>query len=78
VYVTDSYRLARRGRLRTDLGGVYFNVLFTLGTALVYAATARAVGFRRADPAPSLRRPSTYSGRRGTSGPPNLDGATCL
>jgi putative peptide zinc metalloprotease protein len=37
--VTDSYRLDRRGRLRTDLGGVYFNVLFTLGTALVYAVT---------------------------------------
>ena len=24
--VTDSYRLSRRGRLRTDLGGLYFNV----------------------------------------------------
>src|SRR5207248_6221265 len=37
--VTDSYRLDRRGRLRTDLGGVYFNVLFTLGTAGAYAIT---------------------------------------
>jgi putative peptide zinc metalloprotease protein len=37
--VTDSYRLDRRGRLRTDLGGVYFNVLFTLGAALAYAIT---------------------------------------
>jgi putative peptide zinc metalloprotease protein len=37
--VSDSYRLSRRGRLRTDLGGVYFNVLFTLGLAGVYAVT---------------------------------------
>jgi putative peptide zinc metalloprotease protein len=37
--VTDSYRLDRRGRLRTDLGGVYFNVLFTLATAVAYAIT---------------------------------------
>jgi putative peptide zinc metalloprotease protein len=37
--VTDAYRLDRRGRLRTDLGGVYFNVLFVLGVAGVYFAT---------------------------------------
>jgi putative peptide zinc metalloprotease protein len=37
--VTDSYRLPRRGRLRTDLGGVYFNVLVALATAGVYLAT---------------------------------------
>jgi len=37
--VTDSYRLSRRGRLRTDLGGVWFNVLFTLGIAGAYLAT---------------------------------------
>ena len=29
--VTDSYRLPRRDRLRTDLGGLYFNMLFALG-----------------------------------------------
>ena len=29
--VTDAYRLGRGGRLRTDLGGVYFNVVFLLG-----------------------------------------------
>ena len=40
--VTDAYRLSRAGRLRTDLGGVYFNVLFTLGAAAVYQAS----GFR--------------------------------
>src|SRR3954452_8226592 len=28
--VTDAYRLDRRGRLRTDLGGVYFNGIFAL------------------------------------------------
>ena len=29
--VTDAYRLSRRSRLRTDLGGVYFNVLIVAG-----------------------------------------------
>src|SRR5688572_26976272 len=37
--VTDSYRLDRRGRLRTDLGGVYFNLVFVLATAGLYAIT---------------------------------------
>lgn len=37
--VTDSYRLSRRGRLRTDLGGVYFNVIFIAGMSLAYLAT---------------------------------------
>ena len=37
--VTDSYRLSRRGRLRTDLAGVYFNALFILITAALYALT---------------------------------------
>jgi putative peptide zinc metalloprotease protein len=37
--VTDAYRLGKGGRLRTDLGGVYFNALFLLGTAGAYAAT---------------------------------------
>ena len=27
--VTDSYRLSRAGRLRTDLGGLYFNAVFS-------------------------------------------------
>lgn len=35
--VTNSYRLGRAGRLRTDLGGVYFNGLFILGLTAVYA-----------------------------------------
>jgi putative peptide zinc metalloprotease protein len=38
--VTDSYRLSKAGRLRTDLGGVYFNVLFALAAAGGYAATS--------------------------------------
>lgn len=29
--VTDSYRLGRRGRLRTDLGGLYFNAIVAVG-----------------------------------------------
>ncbi|TMF89470.1 MAG: hypothetical protein E6I08_04655 [Chloroflexi bacterium] len=34
--VTDAYRLGKGGRLRTDLGGVYFNTIFMLVTAAVY------------------------------------------
>ena len=37
--VTDSYRLGRGGKLRTDLAGVYFNGLFVLAMAGVYALT---------------------------------------
>jgi putative peptide zinc metalloprotease protein len=37
--VTDAYRLNRRGRLRTDLGGVYFNAIFALLAGAVYFAT---------------------------------------
>lgn len=37
--VTESYRLSRGGRLRTDLGGVYFNALFALAAAAGYFAT---------------------------------------
>jgi putative peptide zinc metalloprotease protein len=29
--VTDAYRLGRGGRVRTDLGGVYFNAVFSVG-----------------------------------------------
>jgi putative peptide zinc metalloprotease protein len=41
--VTDSYRLSRAGRLRTDLGGVYFNLIFILGLAGVYAVTSEKI-----------------------------------
>jgi putative peptide zinc metalloprotease protein len=37
--VTDAYRLNRAGRLRVDLGGVYFNAIFILGVAGAYALT---------------------------------------
>jgi putative peptide zinc metalloprotease protein len=37
--VTDAYRLNRGGRLRVDLGGVYFNAIFILGVAGAYALT---------------------------------------
>ena len=41
--VTDSYRLGRSGRLRTDLGGVYFNAVFILVLAGFYAATSAQI-----------------------------------
>jgi putative peptide zinc metalloprotease protein len=37
--LTDSYRLGRRGRLRADLGGVYFNVVFMLLAGGLYVLT---------------------------------------
>jgi putative peptide zinc metalloprotease protein len=37
--VTDAYRLGKAGRLRTDLGGIYFNVIFILATGAAYALT---------------------------------------
>jgi len=37
--VTDAYRLGRRARLRTDLGGVYFNVVVVLMVTSAYAVT---------------------------------------
>ena len=37
--VTDAYRLGKGGRLRTDLGGVYFNVVFMLVVAGGYFLT---------------------------------------
>lgn len=40
--VTDAYRLDRTGRLRTDLGGVYFNALFIGIGSAAYAATGWA------------------------------------
>ncbi|HEY8526974.1 MAG TPA: hypothetical protein VIL48_18525, partial [Acidimicrobiales bacterium] len=41
--VTDSYRLDRRGRLRTDLGGIYFNVLFMVAIGALYVATGHVL-----------------------------------
>ncbi|HUR84529.1 MAG TPA: hypothetical protein VMY78_04230 [Solirubrobacteraceae bacterium] len=37
--ITDAYRLSRRGRLRTDLGGVYFNALFSVAVAGAFLLT---------------------------------------
>ena len=37
--VTDSYRLGRAGRVRTDLGGLSFNALTVVVFALLYVAT---------------------------------------
>ena len=41
--LNDSYRLGRAGRLRADLGGVYFNGVFIVGLAGAYAITASPV-----------------------------------
>jgi len=38
--VTDAYRLDRRARLRTDLGGVYFSCLLVLALGGAYALTS--------------------------------------
>ncbi len=37
--VTDAYRLGKKGRLRTDLGGVYLNVIVIIATFGLYFAT---------------------------------------
>jgi putative peptide zinc metalloprotease protein len=37
--VTDAYRLDRIGRLRTDLGGMYFDTMFMTGVGLLYLYT---------------------------------------
>ncbi len=37
--VTDNYRLARWGKVRTDLGGFYFNMIFAIIMAGLYALT---------------------------------------
>ena len=41
--VTDTYRLGRGGRVRTDLGGVYFNAIFVLALTAAYRTTGFAV-----------------------------------
>lgn len=38
--ITDAYRLGKWGRLRTDVGGMYFNVIFALTIAALYAVTS--------------------------------------
>jgi putative peptide zinc metalloprotease protein len=37
--ITNTYRLGRAGRLRADLGGVYFNAVFLIAMSLLYATT---------------------------------------
>ncbi|HEU5269064.1 MAG TPA: M50 family metallopeptidase [Jatrophihabitans sp.] len=41
--VTDSYRLGRGGRLRTDLGGLYFNAILAVATFGLWWLTGWAV-----------------------------------
>lgn len=37
--ITDAYRLGKAGRLRADMGGMYFNMVFALTIAGLYALT---------------------------------------
>jgi putative peptide zinc metalloprotease protein len=37
--VTDAYRLGKVGRVRTDLGGIYFNAIFALAITGLYLVT---------------------------------------
>ena len=41
--VTDSYRLGRAGRVRTDLGGLHFNALTVVVLAAAYVSTGSGV-----------------------------------
>lgn len=41
--ITESYRLDRLGRVRTDLGGIYFNLLLTLPLGAAYGFTSQRV-----------------------------------
>ncbi len=41
--VTDSYRLGRWARVRTDLGGLYFNVLYLLVAGVTYLSSGVGV-----------------------------------
>jgi putative peptide zinc metalloprotease protein len=37
--VTDALKLGKGGRVRTDMGGIYFNILFSLAVGGIYALT---------------------------------------
>jgi putative peptide zinc metalloprotease protein len=41
--ITESYRLGRRGRIRTDLGGIYFNLILILLLGSLYLHTGSSV-----------------------------------
>jgi putative peptide zinc metalloprotease protein len=41
--VTDSYRLGRWARVRTDLGGIYFHLISTLGLIALYFISGQEV-----------------------------------
>jgi putative peptide zinc metalloprotease protein len=40
---TDAYRLNRVSRLRTDLGGIYFHLIFALGLVALYFASGQEI-----------------------------------
>ena len=70
--VTDAYRLGRAGRLRTDLGGVYFNAVFILALFGGYAATGQPVFLAAAflDNFQILQQSCPWSGWMGISSSP--------
>jgi hypothetical protein len=41
--VTDGYRLGRWARVRTDLGGIYFHLIFVLGLMALYLVSGQEV-----------------------------------
>lgn len=41
--VTDAYRLGRWARLRTDLGGIYFHLIFALGLMALYFLSGQQI-----------------------------------
>ena len=65
--VTDSYRLGRGGRLRTDMGGLYFNAIVAIGhhgRLVGHRLRCAAPGGAHADPADGAPAPSPGPLRR--------------
>lgn len=43
IDATDGYRLGRWARVRTDLGGIYFNLVFALGLMALYLVSGQEI-----------------------------------
>lgn len=56
--VTDSYRLGRGGRIRTDLGGLYFNALVAVAITGLAVDRLRRTAPRRGDADPADAAPT--------------------
>ena len=59
--ITDAYRLSRVGRLRTDLGGVYFNAIFALLAGAVFFAHGRGGGAAGSGPTAPAHPPAAHA-----------------